>query len=505
MKCSNCGTEVQEGFLYCAKCGGDIHMVPDFEAELELNLSRSISSIAAEVADEHDVGNVETASKAVSEDTAKTVSRKAASKAGRFVRRYAMELHFVSVAVIVCVLGLIVAALFVGVKVWQYHSYDHQLKRAVACAGQGNFEGAEDYYRRALEIDDTDIEISFALAEACFQKGNKIEYEYLLRDIIRNPLCTQEQLERAYGKLIVIYRDREEYDVINEILLASDNEKIKNAYQVYLASPPEFNFEEGYYTKVIPLKLTSATTGRIYYTMDGSDPNSESLLYTAPILLEADTVIKAIVVNEYGVSSTVVSKEYRVHMPVEDEPEVSVISGEYSVPMVIEVEKKADKEVYYTTDGTKPTLQSGLYTGPIPMPLGKSTYCFAYVAQDGTCGKVAQRVYELNLNAEVTVEDAEALVVEYMLILRKIFKEDGTFKDDTTARYLYQYQYVTSIEGAGDYYVVAEVYQDEGGVQSKTGSYYAVNIHQKECYKLTIDENNNYSLVEIILDSPDEG
>ncbi len=482
MKCSNCGTVIPEESLYCANCGGDIHMVPDFEAELDLNLSRSISSIAAEVADEPIAGDAETAS----------------SKATGFVRRYALELHFVSVAVRVCVFGLIVAAFFICVKVWQHHSYDYQLKRAAACVGQGNFEGAEDYYRRALEIDDSDIEVTFALAETSLQKGNKIEYEYLLRDIIRSPLCTQEQLERAYGKLIVIYRDRKEYDIINEILQISNNEKIRNAYQVYLASPPEFNYEEGYYTNAIPLKLTSATTGSIYYTMDGSEPNSESLLYTAPILLEEDTVINAIVVNKYGVFSTVVSKEYRVHMEVEEEPEISVLSGEYSAPMMIEVEKKNNKEVYYTTDGTKPTLQSILYTGPIPMPLGNSTYCFAYVDEDGICGKVSQRTYHLDLNAQITVDDAEALVVEYMLILRKIFKEDGTFRDDTAARYLYQYEYVTGIEGAGDYYVVSEVYKDESGVQSKTGSYYAVSTHEKKCYKLLIDENNNFSLVDIL-------
>lgn len=474
MKCSNCGTTIPEESLYCTKCGKDVHMVPDFEAELELNLSQSIDSIAAEVSNEH---------VAVEEEAG---------------------VHFVSMAVIVCVFGLIVAALFVGLKVWQYYSYDYQLKKAVACVGQGNFEGAQDYYRRALEIDDADVEISFALAECSLQKGNKIEYEYLLREIICNPSCTQEQLERAYGKLIAIYRDRDEYHVINEILLDSHNEKIQNAYQTYLASPPEFNYEEGDYTKAIPLKLTSPTTGRIYYTMDGSQPSSDSLLYTAPILLDKDAVIKAIVMNEYGVFSTVVSKEYRVQIAVEEEPKVSVISGAYSVPMMIEVEKEHDKDVYYTIDGTKPTLQSSLYTDPIPMPLGKSTFCFAYVDQDGTCGKVAQRTYDLELKARITVDEAQALVVEYMLILRKIFKEDGTFKDDTTARYLYQYQYVTSIEGAGDYYVVAEIYQDERGARSETGSYYAVSTDRKECFKLLINENNNYSLVEILLDSLEE-
>ncbi len=489
MNCSNCGTKIPEGSLYCAECGKDVSMVPDFEAELELNMSESIHTIAADVAHEQ----------------TKRDSIAASTSRGKFVRKHIMRVRFVSLTGIVCLVGFMAVGLFAGIKIWQYYSYDHQLRNAVAYAEQSNYEWAEYYYRRALEIDDSDIDVFFALADACLQKGNKIEYEYLLTNIIKNPGCSEEQLRQAYGKLIAIYRDRDEYETIHEMLSASENEKIKNAYQAYLASPPEFNFEEGYYTKAIPLKLTSATTGKIYYTMDGTEPDSESLLYTAPILLEKSAEIKAIVINEYGVSSSVVSMEYQVHLSMEEEPEISVISGEYDIPMLIEVEQKDGKEVYYTTDGTKPTLHSSLYLAPIPMPLGKSFYCFAYVEEDGTCGKVAQRTYELHLDAEVTVPDAEALVVEYMLILGTIFNEDGTFSENSTARYLYQYQYVITIEGAGDYYVVAEVYQDESGVQNKTGSFYAVSTQKKECFKLLMDENNNYSLVDILIDSPFAG
>ena len=91
--------------------------------------------------------------------------------------------------------------------------------------------------------------------------------------------------------------------------------------------------------------------------------------------------------------------------------------------------------------------------------------------------------------------------MEYMLILKKILLEDGTFSDTSKAKYLYDYQYVINLEEFGVFYVVAEIYRDEDGVQNKTGSYYAVNAYKKECYKLLIDEKGNYTLITINLDS----
>jgi len=49
MKCPNCGSKLQEGLLYCEKCGGDIHIVPDFEPELEENMQESLQQIAEAV------------------------------------------------------------------------------------------------------------------------------------------------------------------------------------------------------------------------------------------------------------------------------------------------------------------------------------------------------------------------------------------------------------------------------------------------------------------------
>ena len=49
MKCPNCGEELKQGYLYCEKCGGEIHIVPDFEPEIENSIIETLSAVAEDV------------------------------------------------------------------------------------------------------------------------------------------------------------------------------------------------------------------------------------------------------------------------------------------------------------------------------------------------------------------------------------------------------------------------------------------------------------------------
>lgn len=468
MKCQKCGMEIPENTFRCEKCGNDIHIVPDYDPELEDHILDSIGHVTEKLPDVPS-------------------------------RRKELSLRFVWITVSACLCGLIAAVSFVILLITSY-SYDYQISRAKMCMSNSRYDKAVYYYDKAIAIKDEDAELYFSVANAYLQQGNKLEYEYILTKIIAHPFVNEEQLERAYGSLIAIYKERGEYDTINDILQSCGLNQITKAYQSYLALPPSFNYEEGTYDKAIPLKLTACTAGIIYYTLDGTIPNQESSQYTSPILLEQENmIVTAMFINEYGVASEAVSFQYDVIIDVDEGPEVSVISGKYSSPMFIEIVDNESKDVYYTIDGSTPNLHSYLYTGPISMPLGKSEFSFAFVAEDGTSSEVVKREYDLQLNSNVSVEDAEALVVEYMLILKKIILENGLYSNETSAKYLYKYQSVMPLEGYGDYYVIAEFHQDEEGLESKTGSYYAVDIYKKECFKLSRDEDGNYTLIAINL------
>lgn len=68
--------------------------------------------------------------------------------------------------------------------------------------------------------------------------------------------------------------------------------------------------------------LTTATEGaKIFYTTDGSEPGLTSKLYTGPILITAETVIKAIAVKAGMTNSDVATFNYTVEISGDDEPE----------------------------------------------------------------------------------------------------------------------------------------------------------------------------------------
>ena len=45
MKCPFCKAEIKEGSLYCESCGGDIHIVPDFDPVLD-DAKKTVSNLS---------------------------------------------------------------------------------------------------------------------------------------------------------------------------------------------------------------------------------------------------------------------------------------------------------------------------------------------------------------------------------------------------------------------------------------------------------------------------
>ena len=491
MKCPKCQAEMKEDHLYCEHCGEEIHIVPDFEPEIEFNLEQTLNDIVKEIHEEpKEVQTREIEVPYVPQEDWETVQdwdETGKRKSGK-IRRFFLVL-------LICV---IVVATIVGSAVWlaryRHHSLDYQIEKAENYTALADYDRAVSYYERALELDPANIELKFALADVYFKKNNKVEYEYLLRDIVSEKDATLEQLESAYGKLIAIYSARQDFQTVNELILSSGNDSIKSIYQSYLAPEPEFALKGGYYNTIMPLKLTTFGTGKIYYTMDGSDPDENSTLYTTPILLEdGNYTIKAVYVNEMGIASNVVSADYYVYVDELPPPEISPFSGDYSLPTFVEVLEDSEN-IYYTTDGSIPNAQSAEYTGRLPMPLGKSVYKFIRIA-DGKSSEVVERTYKLKLNTEVTPQEASEAVVEYQLTSGKIYDENGHF-DYTEALYIYEYLYPFGIVDVGDFYMIAEVLKDVEGNLARTGNFFAVDIYNKKVHKLLIDERNNYTLVD---------
>lgn len=477
MKCPNCGAEMKEGTLYCEKCGEDIHIVPDFEPELEQNIVRSLEPAIREA----------TAENGGQEQPDGEMPKPAAAR-----RPVTPVLGWVGIALLVVALIGAVAAITVR------YSSALQAQLAQTDADNGDYEKAVAHYQRAIELEPSDVSLLFELADVYFRMNDKEQYAAALTDIIDNPYADASQIESAYGKLIAVYKAQGDYQSINDMLLACSSDSIRALYESYIPQAPEFSIPAGSYDTVKALMLTASGDGTIYYTTDGSEPGTGSEVYGSPILLEDGSYrIRAVYVDENGISSEIAEADYQISVEEIDPPVLNLESGEYNLPVSIEVTGSTEN-VYYTTDGTTPTQSSRLYTEPIPLAPGMTRYRFARI-QNGVSSSVEERVYTLELLTDLTPERAEQLLMAYQYDTGKLQDTLGHY-NDTEAVYSYVCRYALRIgdeENHSDYYVIAEVLTDVNGNSADTGNLYAVDAYAGTLYTLHRDGNGNNALTEL--------
>ena len=153
---------MEEGKLYCEHCGEDIHIVPDFEPEIEYNMAQTLNNIAKEMAP--DTEPEETDSSA---DTAELQDWDESTDeplAHPFRWKFIVLLLVLTMVAVVCT--------GTGISYSHYHSVEYQTKCARNYVAEGEYDQAVTCYNRALELDPDNITLKFELADIYFQKNN---------------------------------------------------------------------------------------------------------------------------------------------------------------------------------------------------------------------------------------------------------------------------------------------------------------------------------------------
>lgn len=89
-----------------------------------------------------------------------------------------------------------------------------------------------------------------------------------------------------------------------------------NSNEAYIGilSDPVFSIYSGFYSEMQYLELLSDNSaGSIYYTLDGSIPNENSLIYELPLEIPQTTVVRAKIIAENYISSNVKTQSYFIN------------------------------------------------------------------------------------------------------------------------------------------------------------------------------------------------
>ena len=472
MQCPKCNAEIPEGYLYCPECGEEIIIVSDFEIKLEDNIDTTVFTQTTELP------NID---KAVTQDLGGGVPvADNRNKKGQYKGQKHKGDSFVIppkagwIIAGVCFVVVIFAAVMITKNVKSYLSFDVQYEQAKELYDAGDFNKAVKKVKHAISIDDSQVK-AYVLLSDIYCAQNK--YDAAIA-ILMNALDEDPSLVALYDRVIKCYESQGDYASIHSLLEYTQDNALIARYPDYFSVPPEFSLAEGTYVSPDPIVLSSPGEGVIYYTTDGTEPTTDSLVYSAPIPLEiGDTYLSAIFINDKGIQSAVRTYKYTVELNIPDVPKLLTADGSYNVPNPVGVEEIEGVTVYYTRDGSTPTDESEKYELPLFMPIGKSTFTFIAQNADGIYSEPISVTYDLAL---VTVIDKA--VAEYAVSYQLLST------GDTKVGYTYSCQSAYAYD-ANVYFII-----DEMNANKATGRIFAVDATTGSLYRVAVDgENKKYN------------
>ncbi len=487
MKCPKCGNELEEGKLLCEKCGEEIKIVPDFDIELETKLSESINSMLEEITEkEQDNNNKEIY---IEEDDIKYEFRD-------YFPAKTITFDKKNKKVIIIVVSLVFIMLsIISIMVINHinkNSYSYQYNKAIEYASEDNYSKAIIYLERALAINSEDLNASVLLAKY-YNKSNQTQSAIsVLKEVLeasKDVRCRDE----AYDLLLIILEEQQNYIEMGQILKECNIPRIVSKYNKYAVLEPVFNKQGGVYDEIISITLNGNTQGIVYYTLDGSSPTKNSMVYETPILLETgEYIIKAMFVNMYGAESNIVTQSFYISLSSPEEPVINYDSGVYAEPLLIEAFHDYGTKIYYTMDGSVPDKNSTRYTTPLEMPYGISNFSFVAINDKGLSSDVVNRTYQLNIQANFTTELALQVLMNTLWAEGKLKDLDGHVPNKLGVNQ-YSVKTIADIEDT-IYYIVNEEYIDTTGKIHNTNNIYAIDVTTAELYKAYKYDEGKYNL-----------
>lgn len=366
MKCQKCGADIPDGDVFCQKCGAEVQLVPDYNSVEYLLKQKQEKTKAAE------------AESVIENDNNKKKKKK--------------KKHGVLITVLILLLlagAVFGVTFFINKK--NANSYDYQIEKAEIAYSNHDYEKATEYVKRAIGLDPDSVDAKLLLSQIYIDSDNTDAAVAELNEII----AADPDNTTAYGQLINVYGNESDVDSIKKLMDACTSEAVKEKFAAYICASPKITPAEGNYKYKLKVSIASAS-GEIHYTTDGSTPTKDSAVYSTPLQMEEGTTkVQAIVINEKGIPSDVVSATYKVTLPRPNPPVIDPESGTYDVGTEITVTVPSDCKAYYAFDAT-PTTSSTRYTKPIKLEEGEHIFSVIVVDANGKQSYPASETYVVN-------------------------------------------------------------------------------------------------------------
>ncbi|WP_346708430.1 chitobiase/beta-hexosaminidase C-terminal domain-containing protein [Massilistercora timonensis] len=406
MKCRYCGHEIPDGVLYCENCGKEVRIVPDYNPLDDILAQEIVGSINGEPTG-LDLSDTERLRRTASQrrTTGRTMRGTGTMTEDREARRRQAQRRKAQLRkkrrILLAVMFLILAALIGGIVLIYKNSYNGIVSAGNKALERQEYSEASSAFQRAIGKNKERPEAYTGLSRVYLAQNDPDAAESVFLDAIEEQAGNSD----LYGACIDFYIDTKQQMEIPG-LLDEATDQVREALSEYIIDVPEFSLDaKETYEEVQQLTLTAGKGLTIYYTVDGSDPDTGSTKYTEPIQLdEGETTVTAIAVNKNGIPSMPEAKEYVIELPIEDAPAVSPSTGQYEAATSIEVKVPDGYEAYYTTDGSDPTTASAKYTGPVNMPEGETLFKAVLVSGDGRLSGITTRNYVLELPSDSSEE-----------------------------------------------------------------------------------------------------
>ena len=376
MKCSECGTELKVGCVYCPKCGKEMQvsdstlLEDDFLSDLleeENGRKKARASDAGKEpgksrgqekkADPVKKKTETDIKKDEKKDTGKKTSKKPSKK----------KKILIGVLCLVCI-----AAVLGGILGYmKMNSFSTLYRKAEVKYNTGMYEDARTILEKAMKKEPDSQSGYLLMGKICEELGETQDAQAAYQKLLELDPDSAD----AYSGLLRIYSEQGDYDKIVALKDTASSEEILALFEDYLVEVPQADIDGGEYSDFLEVELSASDKDlEIYYTTDGSDPEKEGEKYEDPISIrkEGETVLKAVCKDRDGNYSEVMEETYHIKLDIPDMPVVSPDGGQFYEKTSITISSDPGTTVYYTWDGSTPDKNSDKYTGALTVPEGNN-------------------------------------------------------------------------------------------------------------------------------------